>query len=702
MKKTAFLVVRYVFLVYAVVMVAQSAPPTTSIDTNSINKLLRQSKQFYNEGQLEQTLLYARKARLLALKILYKKGIAESYLNEGRALFRQSKYYQAIVCLNTALVTAQQTGDSVTQSVCLNGLGINYASIGNPTKAIAYYLQGLAIEERLPVQNNLPWYYCNIGALYLEQNNSEKGREYSYKALEAEKKIPNERVRSIVNNNLGVIYSANGVNDSALLYYKRSFQISEQSKDTFSIANSSSNIASIYLRLKKYDAAEKYNSKSYKLSKAKGYEDVLVLNYINMAIIAEASKNYTPAEEYLLEGLEITKKLNSKKYSKDIYKELATLYTLKGDYKTAYAYYKNFSAVKDSILNQGNSKLITEMNTKYTTEKKEREVALLKTNERIQNLELSKRKNELIKQRTITTSIFAGFVLLLFVAILIFSRYRIKKKATDQLQEAVIQIEERNRTIEKTNLLITDSITYAKRIQDAVLPAQEELDTLFSEDHFILYKPAQIVSGDFYWCSERDNRIVFVVADCTGHGVPGAFMSLIGNTLLNEIVNERGITDPPKIAELLDKKVIHALHQHIDINQYDGMDISIYNIDKEKKEITFTGANHSFYAFTDQLQKYKGDSHGIGRSQHNKPKIFTSQIISYASDIRLYFLTDGYCDQAGGSSNKRLTSAKLRALLTEISGLSMFKQKQKLEEAFENWKGKNKQRDDVLIVGIRL
>jgi hypothetical protein len=186
------------------------------------------------------------------------------------------------------------------------------------------------------------------------------------------------------------------------------------------------------------------------------------------------------------------------------------------------------------------------MNTKYTTEKKEKEIELLKKNEDIQTLELTKRKNELENQRTISLSIFGGFILLMLVAILLFSRYQLKKKANNQLQDAFNLIEEKNALIERSNLMITDSITYAKRIQDAVLPDPEDLSKLLSEEFFIFYKPAQIVSGDFYWCASQNSKTIFVVADCTGHGVPGAFMSMIGNTLLNEIVNEQKITSTKK------------------------------------------------------------------------------------------------------------------------------------------------------------
>jgi serine phosphatase RsbU (regulator of sigma subunit) len=249
--------------------------------------------------------------------------------------------------------------------------------------------------------------------------------------------------------------------------------------------------------------------------------------------------------------------------------------------------------------------------------------------------------------------------------------------------------------------MITDSITYAKRIQDAILPAPEDLSKSLSDDFFIFYRPSQIVSGDFYWCSTQGNKTIFVVADCTGHGVPGAFMSMIGNTLLNEIVNERKVTCTKKIAELLDEKIIHSLHQHEGTEKYDGMDISICSIDKTTKEINFTGAHHAMYAYNGGLQKIKGDPYSIGGAQQQNAKTFTSQRIQHEKGLRLYFLTDGYCDQSGGEANKRFSSRKFETMLEQMQDVNMTVQKEKLEQAFEDWKGSTKQRDDILVVGIK-
>jgi tetratricopeptide (TPR) repeat protein len=670
-------------------------------DTAGVNRLLKMARGTLDKGQLDQTMAYAVRAKMLAKKIGFQEGLAKSYNFEGRVLYRKGKYDQSMDCLKTALMISQFINDSVIISTSFNNIGNAYAYQGDHVKALEFYMQGLAIEEKIKIQNNLHWYYSNMGNIYNEQKNTAKALEYSFKAVKVEEKRKDKHALSVTLSNIGGIYSGLEKNDSALFYYIRSLRLSEEIKDTFSIGLSLSNSAMMYSKLKRYKSAYEYASKGYQIAKSKGLTDLTIYCLKTLGEVDLALKKYDSAEKYFLQVESMSKQIHSKLLISDGFLSLSSFYDKKQDFKKAYEYYKLYSDSKDTLLNEGNSKIITEMNTKYTTEKKEKEIELLKKNEDIQNLELAKKKNELDRQRTVSISVFVGFLLLMIVAVLMYSRFRLKKKANEQLQSAFNLIAEKNTVIEKSNLMITDSITYAKRIQDAILPAPEDLSKNLPDDFFIFYKPSQIVSGDFYWCSTQGDKTIFVVADCTGHGVPGAFMSMIGNTLLNEIVNERKVTCTKKIAELLDEKIIHSLHQHEGTDKYDGMDISICCIDKQTKEIRFTGAHHAMYACNGHLEKIKGDPFSIGGAQQQKSKTFTSKEIAYEDGLCLYFLTDGYCDQAGGTSRKRFSSKQFENLLIEIQDVDMSDQKEKLEQAFDSWKGDVKQRDDVLVVGIK-
>jgi serine phosphatase RsbU (regulator of sigma subunit) len=675
--------------------------PYNTIDTAFVNHTLNIGRETLKKGKLDEANVYAKKGYQQAKQINYPVGMARALNMQANILCRKGDYSEALADVNSALAIEQRVADSTLQSTSYMIAGNIQCYMGKYARGMECYFNGLAIEEKLKVQHYVHWFYSNIGNLYLDQKNYQKALEYSLKALKAEEKAQDKEALLNTSANVGQIYTSLGKNDSALYYYNLALKTSHETNDGFGIANSLVNMGILYTKLKDYSKATDFSLRGSKLCIANSFIDLNVYALSNLGTINREQKIYDAAEHYFTQGLDIAKKINSKILIRESYLSLASLYEEQKDFKKSYDYYKLYSETKDSLLNQENSKLITEMNTKYTTEKKEKEIELLKKNEDIQNLELVKKKNELQNQRTISLSVFSGFILLMLVAILLFSRYQLKKKANDQLQGAFNLIEEKNALIEKSNLMITDSITYAKRIQDAVLPDPEDLSKLLSEEFFIFYRPAQIVSGDFYWCASQNSKTIFVVADCTGHGVPGAFMSMIGNTLLNEIVNEQKITCTKKIAELLDKKIIHALHQHSGTDQYDGMDISICCIDKRNKEISFTGAHHAMYVYNGQLLKIKGDPYSIGGAQHQELKTFSAHKIAYKENQKLYFLTDGYCDQSGGHSNKRFNSNKFEKILSEIQELKMVEQKETLEFAFEDWKGSTKQRDDILVAGIK-
>ncbi len=670
-------------------------------DTAKIHAIIKKATDYYYRGEMDKALSFANTAESYSKKANYQSGISQSLNIKSRVFYRTGEYDSSIAISEQSLVIARALNDSSLQSTIFLNLGSAYSYKAYNNQAIEYYFKGLAIEEHLKVQANLKWYFNNIGIMFSNQKNYPKALEYTIMAKDVSEKTHERRNLDMIYNNIGWIYLLLDKHDSASYALNKSLQMAEDGNHRYTLALCLDNLSQLYIKLKQYDKAFAYSRRSYEIGEKEGYKEQSIASLIAMGNIQLMEGKYSGAEKDLLKGLSLAQQIKSKLLTRDVSLLLASLHRKQSNFKKAYEYYKVYSEAKDSLLNEENSRLLTEMNIKYTTEKKEKEIELLKKNEDIQNLELSKKKNELDKQRTVSIAVFIGFLLLMIVAILMFSRYRLKKKANDQLQNAFNLIEEKNVLIEKSNTMITDSITYAKRIQDAILPAAEDLTKLFSDNFFIFYKPSQIVSGDFYWCSTQQNKIIFVVADCTGHGVPGAFMSMIGNTLLNEIVNERKVTDTKKIAELLDEKIIHALHQHEGSQKYDGMDISICSIDKENKEISFTGAHHAMYLYDVKLQKIKGDTYSIGGAQHQQLKTFTSQKMIYKKGLRFYFLTDGYCDQSGGEANKRFSSKRFENLLDEINGLSLAEQKTKLEEAFENWKGNTKQRDDILVVGIK-
>ncbi len=272
-----------------------------------------------------------------------------------------------------------------------------------------------------------------------------------------------------------------------------------------------------------------------------------------------------------------------------------------------------------------------------------------------------------------------------------------------KVKARTLEIEEQNRIIADKNKDITDSINYAKRIQQAILP-QEFVEQLGNENMFIYFKPRDIVSGDFYWHSEKDNKVIVAAVDCTGHGVPGAFMSMIGSTLLHKVVNDMGITNPSQILRQMDINILEALKQKGEISSNrDGMDMAVCTIDKASRTLVFSGASRPLYLVrNEELLEYKSSAFSIGGYLDGKEKIFDNDVISFQPNDMIYLFSDGYADQFGGDKNKKFMSRNLRIMFTEIASFPLEVQKKMVHEKLISWMGKNKQIDDVLVIGIRL
>jgi serine phosphatase RsbU (regulator of sigma subunit) len=276
-----------------------------------------------------------------------------------------------------------------------------------------------------------------------------------------------------------------------------------------------------------------------------------------------------------------------------------------------------------------------------------------------------------------------------------FNRYRLKEKTNKLLEEQNLIISEKNKDI-------SDSINYAKKIQDAILPSQSEIEKVFPEQ-FILSLPKDVVSGDFYWFTQYEHLKLFVVADCTGHGVPGAFMSMIGNTLLNNIVIERNITRPDLILNELRKEIIKALKQGEDSQSKDGMDISLICLNTNTNILQAACANNPIWIIKKDrsLIEIKADKQPIGYVS-NVFKDFTLHDIQLEKGDSFYQFTDGYADQFGGEKGKKFKYNQLKEILIEHKELPLKQQMVVLKNTFDKWRGNLQQIDDVLVSGIRV
>lgn len=281
------------------------------------------------------------------------------------------------------------------------------------------------------------------------------------------------------------------------------------------------------------------------------------------------------------------------------------------------------------------------------------------------------------------------------------------RERTLELERKTEEIEEQKKLIEKKNEKITDSINYAKHIQESLLQSEDEIAKHLPE-FFIYYRPKDIVSGDFYWFTQHQDKTIIAVADCTGHGVPGAFMSMIGTILLNEIVNDLNYTNPGTILDELHKRVYASLQQDVAVNTVqDGMDIAVCVINKKEKTFEFAGAQHSLYIVSNnQLQIIKADIRSIGGGmkylKKGKEKGFETHHIPINQAMTIYMFSDGYTDQFGGHEKRKFGSGLLKELLLSITNQPLNMQKELLHQNIEKWKGDVQQTDDILVVGLKI
>ncbi|MBA3666039.1 MAG: SpoIIE family protein phosphatase [Bacteroidetes bacterium] len=287
---------------------------------------------------------------------------------------------------------------------------------------------------------------------------------------------------------------------------------------------------------------------------------------------------------------------------------------------------------------------------------------------------------------------------IIFVTLLIYLGVRLFKLENQKYSH---QIEEQKKVLEEKNQEITDSINYAKKIQSALIPSEEEFNSHFSNS-FVLFKPKDIVSGDFYWVTRQSNRIYYATGDCTGHGVPGGFMTMLGISFLDEIINGKSITEPAEVLDVLRERIVHTLKQTGTAGENkDGMDIVLCCIDIEAGVLKYAAANNSLYIFKGNVfTEYKPDKQPCGFYHTSKP--FTQHEIKINKGDCIYTFTDGFADQFGGPKGKKFKYKKLEELTLALQNLPLAEQKASLDKTFEDWRGNLEQLDDVCMVGVKI
>lgn len=631
--------------------------------------------------------------------------------------------------IDSLTLRLEQEKNDTAKLMLLDHLCILSMQINRSASIVRYANQLLDLAEKLNDQNYIGEAYNHIARTYKDKENLSVALKYYYMALEIAEKQKNVYAISAYNSNIGVVYTLQENDSVALDYFMKALSIFPDSEAVNKI-NIYQNIAKIYLKQKNYSQAIEYinkgrtaplknTSKKYTLEDMRYYTlmgdfytskeqyDSARICYqkietINKHVHSPAMWGtfyYRMGSFYLKTGktdsaiknfntfLSYADTLGSNKIKQTALIELSKAYEQKNDIIKAYEYFKWGKALQDSMRNTSKMDELVRLETAYKFEKEKKQ---------LEEQQKEKQKSKATKV-WILTSVFmlmVAFTAATFAFLFVIRKQ--KKTVESQKQE----LEEQKKIIEEKNKDVMDSIHYAERIQKALLREEEHVSAHLPE-HFILFMPKDIVSGDFYWANEKQDYFYFAVVDCTGHGVPGAIMSMLGISFLNDIVLMSDLPSPAEVLNKLRERIVSELRQNDKtIANRDGMDISLCRLNLKTLELEWAGANNPLCLFRNGvLQEIKADKQPIG--YHPVPKPFTNHVLPLQKGDCIYLYSDGYADQFGGPKGKKLTYKRLEALFTEQPH-SMSEQKEKLKNYFVEWKGALEQIDDVCVVGVRV
>ncbi len=614
----------------------------------------------------------------------------------------------AIVCGSIALHNAVKLKDTLLIGDANVFSGFCLQAKGNYKAALQHFLIATDIYKKKHDQLKLSKCYTAMGVVYWYQGFYNKAIDYYKKNITISLDLKDNHGLAASYGNIAIIFDERGDPDNALLYYKKALSIFEEEKDFAQTAACLDNMSLIFKQKKDYKTSFDYNIKGYKLRESIHDTIGMLASMENLGGIFLSQNKPDDAIDISEKVLKIAIRLGAKEDMKYAYINLKEAYEAKKDYPAANNILNKLMDIKDSLRNIENANQIAELETKFKTKEKETELSEIKLIQQLrekENLEKLKRKNYFI----IILSLIGVFILLL--AFLLLKRFREKKHVAEAFKAKNEAIELQKTIIDKAfyeltekNNDITDSIKYAKRIQDAIFPSSDHFSKLLP-DSFVYFKPKDIVSGDFYWVEKGIDGSVFVaVVDCTGHGVPGAFMSIVGFNLLNNAIHEHMCNTPADILNQVNKDLNETLKQTEEENTIkDGMEISICKWNRTTNEFMFSGANTVIYHIAnDELKTIKGDKHPIGSFYGEKLKPYTNITLTVSKNDCIYLFSDGYADQFGGEKGKKFKYKQLEEMLFNNSEKTMSTQCAELNSTFVSWKGKLEQIDDVCVIGIRV
>jgi len=673
-------------------------------DSNKVENYILLANEYYT-SDLDTTLYYSEQALELSRTIGYDYGIAKSISWVGYIMEMQGDPDAAIENYKESLKLYQSLNDDLGVSESYANLGLVYYAKGKVEKALEYHFKCLTIRENLNDERGIAEALNNIAIVYYDNGKIEEAIVNFEQCLAIQHKIGDQYGRAYSLNNLSAIYYGQGEVERGLDTCLVGIEIRKEVGDLWGLAFSYNNAGMMYDMSEDLETGLSYYIMSLDIHKELGdLVGIATMSFqIGESYLTLGDKQ--KAMEFAVISLEKSKVVGYPSYIQDAALLLKKLYFQDGRYKEAYEMLTLYGDMKDSVMNEENRKSFFEQNEKYKYEKQAAADSVKTAEEnKVTQAQLSAQKAQIKQEETMRYTLYGGLGLLIVFGGFMYSRYRVTNKQKkiissqkDEVEKERHKAEVQKDLVEEKNKEIMDSINYAKRIQSAILPPSKVVKE-YLQDSFILYKPKDIVAGDFYWLEHQGGKVLFAAADCTGHGVPGAMVSVVCNNGLNRSVREHGLTDPGDILNKT-REIVIAEFEKSEEDVKDGMDIALCSL--EGMILKYAGANNPLWIIRDgEVLETKANKQPIGKFDKQSP--YTTHTFELQKGDSIYIFSDGYIDQFGGERGKKFKAKAFRGLLLSIQNVSMEEQRLLIDNAFEDWRGDVEQIDDVCVIGVRI
>ena len=641
--------------------------------------------------------------------------------NDLSKLYERNEMKKAIAFADTAIYLSEKADYLPGRGIALIHKALAHRYLGEFDVALELNQEALALFDELNDIRLAAGIHINIGVLFWMTGNLDQAREHYLQALATMKVLQDYPGLGSLYTNLGILSAIESDYVEAEKYFLLSLENYRLGNDANGEARAFDNLGQIFIDQGDFDKALDYNSQCYALYSKLGDNYGMALALDVKSTIFSKKGQYAEALAVLDEARLIADQGDILEIKANIADSRYKVYEKMKNFEKALFYYKEKQMMLDTIAQRANEDKLQELEAIYENEKKEQEIEILNKDKALSDLRLLEKNAVIERDQVYKYALLAGLGLILVVAGIAIYSFITKRRDNIIIHNQKKEVELQHHRLAEVHKEVKDSINYAEKIQRALLTGNDEWLHI-GQKYMILFKPKDVVSGDFYWAyhDKRTNRSIWVVADCTGHGVPGAFMSMLGISFLNEIIIDSGRTEPSAVLDMLRQKIVKALEQKNESKQRrDGMDVTICIWDKNKQVLSYAGANNPLWIVSKNqhlgvnvktsvnssgtlfMHELSPDKQPVGfHTSDFKP--FSQVDVKLSPGDIIYSFTDGFADQFGGEKGKKFKYTRLKEKLVDVYDKPLERQAEILDKIIRDWRGELEQVDDICGVGIQV